>query len=144
MNSMAFSFGNYNLEATKAPTIEFSSHYQENVFQQPRLSESQTFFKRRTAAEEAPCELTAAPSGLAFFEKLWALALRLGKIFDSSYNRGKPLTFPAGVGEFIKGWDQGILGGDGIPLMLLSWGEHKMKLPPELGFGMRRQFSLVT
>ncbi|KAJ6326454.1 hypothetical protein OIU78_013542, partial [Salix suchowensis] len=69
---MAFSFGNYNLEATKAPTIEFSSHYQENVFQQPRL----------TAAEEAPCELTAAPSGLAFFEKLWALALRLS--MDSS------------------------------------------------------------
>ncbi|KAF9686056.1 hypothetical protein SADUNF_Sadunf03G0118700 [Salix dunnii] len=74
MNSTAFSVGNYspgnlsapnttllinNLEASKAPTIKFSSHYQENVFQQPRL----------TTTEEAPCELTAAPSGLAFSEK---------------------------------------------------------------------------
>ncbi|KAL3609669.1 hypothetical protein D5086_000689, partial [Populus alba] len=62
--------------------------------------------------------------------------LESGKIFDSSYNRGKPLTFRVGVGEVIKGWDQGILGGDGIPPMLAG-GKRKLKLPPELAYGMR-------
>lgn len=28
--------------------------------------------------------------------------LENGKVFDSSYNRGKPLTFRIGVGEVIK------------------------------------------
>lgn len=57
-------------------------------------------------------------------------------MFDSSYERGRPLTFRVGVGEVIKGWDQGILGGDGIPPMLAG-GKRTLKLPPELGYGMR-------
>ncbi|KAJ0483674.1 putative peptidylprolyl isomerase [Helianthus annuus] len=44
--------------------------------------------------------------------------LESGKVFDSSYHREKPLTFRIGVGEVIKGWDQGILGGNGVPPML--------------------------
>ncbi|XP_011022745.1 PREDICTED: peptidyl-prolyl cis-trans isomerase FKBP13, chloroplastic-like [Populus euphratica] len=62
----------------------------------------------RATAEEAPCELTVTPSGLAFFEKTVGSGpeavkgqlvkahhvgkLESGKIFDSSHNRGKPLT----------------------------------------------------
>ncbi|KAF3949691.1 hypothetical protein CMV_024473 [Castanea mollissima] len=104
------------------------------------------------AAEAAPCELTVAPSGLAFCDKVvgtgpeaakgqlikahYVGKLENGKVFDSSYNRGKPLTFRVGVGEVIKGWDQGILGGDGIPPMLAG-GKRILKLPPELGYGVR-------
>ncbi|XP_030942398.1 peptidyl-prolyl cis-trans isomerase FKBP13, chloroplastic [Quercus robur] len=104
------------------------------------------------AAEAAPCELTVAPSGLAFCDKVvgtgpeaakgqlikahYVGKLENGKVFDSSYNRGKPLTFRIGVGEVIKGWDQGILGGDGIPPMLAG-GKRILKLPPELGYGVR-------
>ncbi|PNY01794.1 peptidyl-prolyl cis-trans isomerase chloroplastic-like, partial [Trifolium pratense] len=36
----------------------------------------------------------------------------------------------------IKGWDEGILGGDGIPPMLTG-GKRTLKLPPELGYGSR-------
>ncbi|KAB5564720.1 hypothetical protein DKX38_004774 [Salix brachista] len=191
MNSMAFSVGNYNLEATKAPTIEFSSHYQENVFQQPRL----------TAEEEAPCELTAAPSGLAFSEKIVgagpeAVNGQLIKFFIClpGYNRGKPLTFPAGVGEFnlllqdvmffcaifsffkdinysqvdvdivcksdcivlcSQTEELTVVLDDEFPKQLrtplhdinssskagtkLSRGERKMKLPPELGYGVKKR-----
>ncbi|XP_074333412.1 peptidyl-prolyl cis-trans isomerase FKBP13, chloroplastic-like isoform X2 [Apium graveolens] len=106
-----------------------------------------------TAAEAtAPCEFTTTPSGLAFCDKVVGFGpeaskgqlikahytgkLENGKVFDSSYNRGKPLTFRIGVGEVIKGWDQGILGGDGVPPMLAG-GKRTLKLPPQLGYGMR-------
>uniref|UniRef100_J3MGL4 peptidylprolyl isomerase n=1 Tax=Oryza brachyantha TaxID=4533 RepID=J3MGL4_ORYBR len=59
-----------------------------------------------------------------------------GTVFDSSYKRGKPLTIRVGVGEVIKGWDQGIVGGEGIPPMLAG-GKRTLKLPPELAYGAR-------
>ncbi|RVW42213.1 Peptidyl-prolyl cis-trans isomerase FKBP13, chloroplastic [Vitis vinifera] len=94
--------------------------------------------------QTAPCELTVAPSGLAFCDKVvgtgpeavegqlikahYVGKLESGKVFDSSYDRGKPLTFRIGVGEVIRGWDQGILGGDGVPPMLAG-GKRTLKLP---------------
>ncbi|XP_076912243.1 peptidyl-prolyl cis-trans isomerase FKBP13, chloroplastic-like [Bidens hawaiensis] len=105
-----------------------------------------------TSAEAAECEFTVADSGLAFCDKLLGYGsqaekgqlikahyvgkLESGTVFDSSYNRGKPLTFRIGVGEVIKGWDQGILGGDGVPPMLAG-GKQTLKLPLELGYGQR-------
>ncbi|XP_038877522.1 peptidyl-prolyl cis-trans isomerase FKBP13, chloroplastic [Benincasa hispida] len=104
------------------------------------------------AAEATPCEFTTAPSGLAFCDKVigtgpeaekgqlikahYVGKLESGKVFDSSYNRGKPLTFRVGVGEVIKGWDEGILGGEGVPAMLPG-GKRVLKLPPKLGYGAR-------
>ncbi|KAJ8467202.1 hypothetical protein OPV22_029754 [Ensete ventricosum] len=108
------------------------------------------------AADEQPgspgCALTVAPSGLAFCDRVvgggpeatqgqlikahYVGRLENGKVFDSSYSRGRPLTFRVGVGEVIKGWDQGILGAEGIPPMLAG-GKRTLKLPPELGYGMR-------
>ncbi|CAK9144584.1 unnamed protein product [Ilex paraguariensis] len=66
-------------------------------------------------AEASPCELTETPSGLAYCDKAlgsgpeavkgqlikahYVGKLENGKVFDSSYNRGKPLTFRIGVGQ---------------------------------------------
>ncbi|KAL0393898.1 UNVERIFIED_CONTAM: Peptidyl-prolyl cis-trans isomerase FKBP13, chloroplastic [Sesamum latifolium] len=77
-----------------------------------------------------PCEYTAAPSGLAYCDKVigsgpeavkgqlikahYVGRLENGTVFDSSYNRGKPLAFRIGVG-----------------------GKRKLRIPPELGYGMR-------
>lgn len=53
-----------------------------------------------------------------------------GTEFDSSYNRGDPLTFTLGSGQVIRGWDQGLLA--------MCVGEkRKLVIPPELAYGSR-------
>ncbi|PKI76367.1 hypothetical protein CRG98_003289 [Punica granatum] len=54
-----------------------------------------------------------------------------GTVFDSSYKRARPLTMRVGV---IKGLDQGIIGGNGVPPMQVG-GKRKLRIPPELAYG---------
>ncbi len=56
--------------------------------------------------------------------------LKDGTEFDSSYNRGKPLSFTLGVGQVIKGWDEGIA-------LLKPGGKAKLIIPPQLAYGAR-------
>ena len=53
-----------------------------------------------------------------------------GTPFDSSYNRGQPIRFKLGVGQVIKGWDEGIA-------MMKVGGKAQLIIPPELGYGAR-------
>jgi len=53
-----------------------------------------------------------------------------GKIFDSN-TKGKPFTFKLGVGEVIKGWDEGVAG-------MKVGGERLLIIPPSLGYGNRK------
>ncbi|XP_058085110.1 photosynthetic NDH subunit of lumenal location 4, chloroplastic isoform X2 [Magnolia sinica] len=57
-----------------------------------------------------------------------------GTVFDSSYKRARPLTMRIGVGKVIRGLDQGIFGGGGVPPMLVG-GKRKLHIPPELAYG---------
>jgi len=53
-----------------------------------------------------------------------------GTTFDSSVDRGQPISFPIGTGRVIPGWDEGI--------MLLKEGEKaRLVIPPYLGYGKR-------
>ncbi|EDS37158.1 FK506-binding protein 2 [Culex quinquefasciatus] len=53
-----------------------------------------------------------------------------GTEFDSSIPRGQPLSFTLGMGQVIKGWDQGLLN-------MCEGEKRKLVIPPELGYGER-------
>lgn len=53
-----------------------------------------------------------------------------GEEFDASYNRGEPLAFRLGVGQVIKGWDDGVLG-------MKVGGRRKLVIPADQAYGKR-------
>jgi FKBP-type peptidyl-prolyl cis-trans isomerase len=54
-----------------------------------------------------------------------------GKVFDSSYSRGKPIEFELGRGYVIKGWEDGIS-------KMRKGGKAIFLIPSELGYGAGR------
>ncbi len=51
-----------------------------------------------------------------------------GRVFDSSRDRGVPISFTLGVGQVIKGWDEGLQG-------MRSGGKRVLIISPEYGYG---------
>ena len=51
-----------------------------------------------------------------------------GKVFDSSRDRGVPISFMLGSGQVIKGWDEGLQG-------MRVGGTRILTISPEYGYG---------
>jgi peptidylprolyl isomerase len=54
--------------------------------------------------------------------------LTSGQKFDASRDHGGPFSFTIGVGQVIKGWDQGVM-------TMKVGGERILTVPPSLGYG---------
>ncbi|MBY0549893.1 MAG: FKBP-type peptidyl-prolyl cis-trans isomerase [Candidatus Obscuribacterales bacterium] len=59
-----------------------------------------------------------------------------GTKFDSSVDRGKPFNFQIGVGQVIKGWDEGVA-------TMKIGGKRRLVIPPDLGYGSRGAGGLI-
>ena len=51
-----------------------------------------------------------------------------GSVFDNSWDRGEPISFPLGQGQVIPGWDQGLEG-------MKVGGRRVLTIPPDMGYG---------
>jgi len=54
--------------------------------------------------------------------------LTSGKVFDSSIDRNQPFTFQLGVGQVIRGWDEGVVG-------MRVGGKRVLIIAPDFGYG---------
>ena len=51
-----------------------------------------------------------------------------GRVFDSSRDRGMPISFTLGVGQVIRGWDEGLQG-------MRVGGKRTLTISPEYAYG---------
>ncbi len=59
-----------------------------------------------------------------------------GKIFDSSIQRGRPLSFVLGKGQVIKGWDEGFLN-------MQAGGKARFIIPSDLAYGKEGYSNII-
>jgi len=107
------------------------------------VTENNTLIASKTMADE---KVVTTPSGLKYVEIVegtgdtpktgqkvtvhYIGTLEDGTKFDSSRDRNQPFDFKLGVGQVIKGWDEGLS-------TMKVGGRRKLIIPPGLGYGER-------
>ena len=78
----------------------------------------------------------AAPTASKAVKVHYTGTLENGKKFDSSVDRNEPFSFTIGVGQVIKGWDEGVM-------TMKVGGKRKLIIPANLGYGARGAGSAI-
>ena len=113
---------------------------------QNNLIASKTMSNAANVPNSAGAHTVTTPSGLKYVEIKegtgatpktgqtvvvhYTGTLEDGTKFDSSRDRGQPFSFKLGVGQVIKGWDEGLS-------TMKVGGRRQLTIPPELGYGAR-------
>ena len=108
--------------------------------------------KETTHQPDASLEMTTTKSGLQYSDITvgtgetpqtgqkvvvhYTGTLEDGQKFDSSVDRNQPFKFTLGIGQVIKGWDEGLS-------TMKVGGKRKLVIPAELGYGSRAVGSVI-
>ena len=76
---------------------------------------------------EGPSPIRGQSCTVHYTGWLWQDA-QAGKKFDSSVDRGRPFSFPVGLGHVIRGWDEGVA-------TMKVGGKRLLLIPPDLAYG---------
>ena len=104
----------------------------------------------KKAAKEA--QVVTTPSGLKYLDEKvgsgpspaagkrvtvhYTGTLTDGTKFDSSVDRGQPFQFVIGVGQVIKGWDEGVMS-------MKVGGKRRLMIPSNLAYGPRSMGGVI-
>lgn len=138
----------YEIEIADLVTKEEYQKQQEKLHKEQNEMEEQNRLKEKANIlkylQENNYKASPTPSGLYYIEQVkgdgakptagqkvkvhYTGKLLDGKKFDSSVDRGQPLEFQLGIGQVIRGWDEGIA--------LMNVGSKGLLIiPSELGYG---------
>lgn len=112
----------------------------------PQFIHAETKQPAKPAKEKTAVKTTKTPSGLEYIDIVegtgaspktgqqvtvhYTGKLKDGTKFDSSVDRGQPFSFVIGVGQVIKGWDEGVA-------TMKVGGKRTLIIPSKLGYGER-------
>ncbi|ARV57896.1 peptidylprolyl isomerase [Nostocales cyanobacterium HT-58-2] len=107
------------------------------------ITENDTLIASKTMSQD---NVVTTPSGLKYIDLVegtgatpkteqtvvvhYTGTLEDGTKFDSSRDRNRPFSFKLGVGQVIKGWDEGLS-------TMKVGGRRQLIIPSELGYGAR-------
>lgn len=122
-----FGYQQYELQKERDYNIAIAKEYIENNASNYKLSNSGLYYKIIKEGNNKKANLENN------IKVNYEGKLIDGTIFDSSYERGEPETFPLNV--LIEGWQEGIsLIGEG--------GSVELMVSPKLGYGHDRAFNI--
>ena len=116
---MMYFTNSFSIEITTGDTKKMEDKIQELVIQDTKVGEGRVAEKGLTISVHYTGWLLDATKND-----------KKGQKFDSSLDRREPFTFVLGVGQVIKGWDDGF---DGMKI----GGSRTILIPSEMGYGSR-------
>ena len=116
---MMYFTNSFSIEITTGDTKKMEDKIQELVIQDTKVGEGRVAEKGLTISVHYTGWLLDATKND-----------KKGEKFDSSLDRREPFNFVLGVGQVIKGWDDGF---DGMKI----GGSRTILIPSEMGYGSR-------
>lgn len=115
-------------QPTAAPAQQLPEGTDPALATKPTVGPGQGELKKLTVTTLVKGKGPAVKAGQQITTNYVGVFYKDGKEFDSSWSRNEPATFPIGVGQVIKGWDQGLVG---VPV----GSRVQLDIPGDLAYG---------
>ncbi|MFG1953167.1 FKBP-type peptidyl-prolyl cis-trans isomerase [Micromonospora sp. NPDC048830] len=112
---------------TAPPTPQLPEGADPALGTRPKVEAGKGELKKLTVTTLIKGKGPAVKSGQQITTNYVGVYYKDGKEFDSSWKHGEPATFGIGVGQVIKGWDQGLVG-------VTVGSRVQLDIPAELAF----------